>query len=867
MARKLLVFLGVFVLGCASTGWARVRQTAFDPTGPQVLMGAIEPSVRKWYIPQELYAEFGWQQWQYSNYARDLYRRYTNIGLEGYSYYDIYGRYITRGWKIYDWTQSMPKDLGSTIYKSPKFSGWFDNLLISSARKGQYHLALTISDQIRTTLTPMTFSKPTFNGIQLDFISDKYAFTMLTSRASTPGAVLQSDVSPPESRTDFANMVGLRGVVQLGQFVEIGATYVSTHLGQTLNDWADYSLKGRLTSWQNGTRVRKIIIRLSDDSPEDGEAGAMLFSEQILIDGRAADIRPVIKGGILREGRYEANGNMDILLIYDISDWLYVDERGFPRDFSWFKHVAFELILANDYRVEISSDVQVDKKGQEVFLPVVGAPGNVKDATNQRVVYFEYGLPTANEIYGITLDLKDVAGFSVKGEYNVNRRHRRFPNPNPEIREHALATDQSDAFYVNLYKQAYPWYLYGEAFSMEPEYSTMMYTTDRDGRVYYDEYLYWFECVDDNDDQDRWPDWKRNPINQRAQSDELRGVIALGGGVFPGLDENNDLISDLNQNQNLFPDYEEPFLRHAVDPPEYLLGMDMNHNTVVDRFENDEEPDYPYKRDHRGYNVYGGVEVVPGVKVTVGHLNEWTLSKDKSSRSNYALMTVEKSFPGVGVLRVFDNVEVIRDSIPDNLVQWQQLPGTQAAMTPFSDPLACRNTTRNIAYADFHYKGIKGFNLIHKIKYETYHQRAVYPDLNTTSDFLGLIGKADYALTWRGMVIAPRIKSMFLRKRPFKKGGREQKELWVLPSLIHRWRFLDDTELEWGLEYTRFSDLNESSESYDGIVYALQFSNTSPFLGYLLTSKVGFRQETRYFEDLTRTSSMIFLQLYAGVED
>ena len=32
----------------------------------------------------------------------------------------------------------------------------------------------------------------------------------------------------------------------------------------------------------------------------------------------------------------------------------------------------------------------------------------------------------------------------------------------------------------------------------------------------------------------------------------------------------------------------------------------MNNNGWIDRFENDEEPDYPYRRDHRGYNIYAG---------------------------------------------------------------------------------------------------------------------------------------------------------------------------------------------------------------------------------------------------------------------
>ena len=50
---------------------------------------------------------------------------------------------------------------------------WFNNVVVSAASRGQYFTALTVSDQIRTTLTPLTFSKPTHNGVQWDFASDK----------------------------------------------------------------------------------------------------------------------------------------------------------------------------------------------------------------------------------------------------------------------------------------------------------------------------------------------------------------------------------------------------------------------------------------------------------------------------------------------------------------------------------------------------------------------------------------------------------------------------------------------------------------------------------------------------------------------
>ena len=39
-------------------------------------MGALDPTVMRWYMPQELFDEYGRRQWRYTNYATEPYRRY-----------------------------------------------------------------------------------------------------------------------------------------------------------------------------------------------------------------------------------------------------------------------------------------------------------------------------------------------------------------------------------------------------------------------------------------------------------------------------------------------------------------------------------------------------------------------------------------------------------------------------------------------------------------------------------------------------------------------------------------------------------------------------------------------------------------------
>ena len=72
----------------------RGGKVSYEPTGPGLLFDALDPAVRKWYVPQELYAEYQWKQWEYSNYARESYQRYVSTSLEGEYFYDFYGNFL-----------------------------------------------------------------------------------------------------------------------------------------------------------------------------------------------------------------------------------------------------------------------------------------------------------------------------------------------------------------------------------------------------------------------------------------------------------------------------------------------------------------------------------------------------------------------------------------------------------------------------------------------------------------------------------------------------------------------------------------------------------------------------------------------------
>ena len=195
--------------------------------------------------------------------------------------------------------------------------------------------------------------------------------------------------------------------------------------------------------------------------------------------------------------------------------------------------------MANDYRIDITSNNQTNVLNQPVFLSegmperTIRAPGNVKDGSNQRFVTIKYGLPTANEIFGFTIEARDAFGFDLMGEWDRNRQHKRYPRfAENDATSHKHSVEEADAWMINVSRKPYPFFLFGEAYSMDPDYSTSSYVAMQrgdTGPIDYDSQTQAiFEMVDDNDDQDREVDWQR--IGSGASdSPEHLGIVDLRG--------------------------------------------------------------------------------------------------------------------------------------------------------------------------------------------------------------------------------------------------------------------------------------------------------------------------------------------------
>lgn len=822
---------------------SQVRIEGFDP---------LIPTLRKWYVPQDLYYIYDWGGYKYTNYAKEPYERYVSTQLEGLGQYDIFGNYITRGWRIYEWRQQQPLAFGSTVFKDARFGQWFQNLVVASDSKGQYFTSLTVGDRIRTTLTPLTFSRSRFNGVQWDFASDKYEATVLLSRVSEPVRVVQGSNRVQE--TDYTNFMGLRGTTQIGDFINLGATLVNTNFGSSSSDFSENSRAGLLTSSQNSGNVTEIVVRIADDSPGDG-SGALFFSSQMIVDGEIMPVNPTIEGGRQREGFLEALEEAPILLRYRVPDPLVVQK------------VSFAMVLSNDYRVETTSNLQTNINGQPIFLPVTRAEGNVRDNTNQRVVRFDYGLPSANQIASVDLVVEDVWGMEVRGEFARNTQFQRYPNINIQKLSNLKKGEvTADAWFFNATRRSGRWFSYGEAFSMDHDYATRGYITDQNDFVDYENQRQnWFEYIDDNDDNDQLVDWPRF------------GGSGGDNAVFPGLDENNDLITDFNENVNLTPDYEEPFLRHYIDPPDFLFGVDMNHNTVVDRFENDEEADYPYKKGHRGWNIYGGGELYPGVNITAGRNHEWLIAGEETSEALYLMLSGLRDVPGIGKFEVFHVLKFVEDTISDNLLQWVQRPGSIGGLQPFDDPMITEDTMVNQSFVGWKYtRG--NLTFMNKLRFDHFKQRGAAADRLDDSSFIGIINKADYPVEiGRNITLIPRWKNIWRKRNQPRTSQLGINELSEIISLSAVFPVLTKSRVEVGVEAIIFRNAEaipdplppEYIDDFIGKVFTLQYTNRVQYQGYSITSNVGFQVNDINFgnlQDLDVSNTIAFIELFAGLE-
>ena len=312
--------------------------------------------------------------------------------------------------------------------------------------------------------------------------------------------------------------------------------------------------------------------------------------------------------------------------------------------------------------------------------------------------------------------------------------------------------------------------------------------------------------------------------------------------------------------------------RSLVDRPEYLFGIDMNHNVWVDRFENDVLPDYPYAKDHRGYNVYAGTHLTPEIKISAGVLREDLISSDQTNDATYMIFTLDIDTPDWGRFRTFEMLQSVQDDISNDLLQW--LPNTNirtGEASEIQDPLIARDTWVNSAWVGHDFNSGKLTTANH-VKYDLYHQRLDRAErtplgLRKRDYFLGVINKANYSFELGPVRLDPRWKSEYRKQTVGLTELRKRTELTEIFGIVGDMAILKHTTLQAGVEYVLFNDFEKSANDSRGTVWAAQFTNASAYLGYALTMQMGiqFRRDDPKGAK-AQTLSKSFITVFAGLQ-
>ena len=323
----------------------------------------------------------------------------------------------------------------------------------------------------------------------------------------------------------------------------------------------------------------------------------------------------------------------------------------------------------------------------------------MRDFSNQAEIGVDHGLNSGQSLYGVDFSA-DLVGLRVRGEIAANTLYRKFPvigGHNDDTRSHA--------WYLNLLRTLPRFHrlqVGAEFFHIGPEYGGG-YDSRRGGVVLWSgkaDRVAEFPLVDDNDDGDRYPD---------DNVKDFFGGTAKEAGVFPGLDEDNDNIPDNDRNANGIPDYEEPFLLYDSDPQEFVYGLDMNNNGVIDARENDDKPEYPYDRDREGKHFTAAVRPLPGLELAAGYYRLVAITAGGRALSTYLRAVYKYSQPEHFTLDLNHDSKRVKDTIPDPVYVFHpgRIPEPLEPLgMPDPDPLLQQNSRVHTSFFGLRYKPI-----------------------------------------------------------------------------------------------------------------------------------------------------------------
>ena len=698
---------------------------------------------------------------------------YENYGFEDYTlpewtqfaqrnYYGPLGNFLIRGYDVYEWRESRSSVNtgipGSWRFRSGRW-GIFDNNIVARDSYKGWAAALIIGDEIRTLFTPLTLNLVGLDGVRLDVQTSHRRFfpRVFSTRFSAIASRWEGPVPNgrfgeggtkgccdfvmdiEEAQRNASLLLGGHGEVEIGA-LRMGMTGVNFHLFDANQD--EFSLRGGL---QAATVLPSfLIVRISDDSPEDERRGAVVSALRLRLNGKPSAIPPFIARinaknptavGRVRRGTGEflrsiypdkgtrfadvfylrkhlqgedvtENVNLEELLrwVHPVAEGGEMRADGYDqilafydlRGESYVRQAQVEALVGNDYKVEVLPLFEEQPNApSEEFRWLVGGqvtvpPGNAK-AKRQAVgaevkVRSPGNVQDLSNLEWVTLDVgaptgRMLWGFNGKWQAGGARVRWEFARA-VEYREYP----DGEPGYRDPKQLAALRQWNGAKSSTE---SGAYYLTaewrrgmlEAGGEVFSVEEDFHSGFVQDNDDNDRFPE---------VPQPQYRDILAIPDvdpdGVFPGKDEDNDGIPDTNRNGNDIPDYDEPFLLFDVEPDAYVYGPDWNHNGVPDEREDDLKPDFPYELDQKGTHFFGRLHLSGGLALTLGRLKASGIASGGLNESTYGQFTYRTRGHDWGYVNLETMIERVHDDIenPYQIVEetLKLLSGATGWVTP-----------------------------------------------------------------------------------------------------------------------------------------------------------------------------------------
>ena len=486
----------------------------------------------------------------YRNYAEYSYHNYRSL-FRVDPRYNFFGDFLAVGFRAFRLDDQNPGK--SLISKDGVYRAMFSNLLIARNSYGRLNLALTVGDEVRTHLTPLTLQRASFNGLRWEIEFANNRVTLLSSRGfdNSEFPAFPSFSTPiDDDFTDFQGDLNREFIIeednpvytfgghwetQAGDVLTLGMTFLNQ---QQVNFGAfrqDSFLAGSVP-YPEMLSPEKLMLRITDDSPRSTDYGAAIFAVFLEMEGTVGGVntimssdplsphfdeslQPRVKGVAKKDGRWDVRGAEELIITFELPE-------GTPS-----KRARFVVAAANDYRIAAAQQhifYATFSSRTTPYTTLSRAAGSVSDGSNFRELVIDYGLNSGQTLYGLDF-AADLVGLKLRGEVSKNTLYRKYPIISGRSLRHDTGAWYLQA--VRTFPRLRRLSFGAEFFHVGPRYGGG-YDSRRGGVVLYTDtggdgispVVAEYPLVDDNDDNDRYSDDNKN---------DFPGLLRPGSGGLP----------------------------------------------------------------------------------------------------------------------------------------------------------------------------------------------------------------------------------------------------------------------------------------------------------------------------------------------